>query len=34
MQIGVITNPNSRKNRGRHDRAATLQIFDIKPVLR
>lgn len=25
MQIGVITNPNSRKNRGRPDRAAQLQ---------
>jgi diacylglycerol kinase family enzyme len=25
MQIGVITNPNSRKNRGRPDRAAELQ---------
>jgi hypothetical protein len=25
MQIGVITNPNSRKNRGRRDRAAVLR---------
>ncbi|MCK5796628.1 MAG: hypothetical protein KAI47_05570 [Deltaproteobacteria bacterium] len=25
MQVGVITNPNSRKNRGKRDRAATLQ---------
>jgi hypothetical protein len=25
MQIGVITNPNSRKNKGKPDRAARLQ---------
>jgi Diacylglycerol kinase catalytic domain len=27
MEIGVITNPNSRKNKGRHDRAARLQTI-------